>query len=208
MIGKNETSPSVFTEAGEQWVEEMVEALRNNDYDRSRELGQHKSWNFTSLHNGRVPDSHPDFGRLVKQSAGSQYLVASTHRDSQDVTKKNWPGSALRDTHPTYTVENFGKVRIYSEAVARDVDHLFCPITGWDGQDFRWVTMPLLKNISTSDGRNSDADVLRQKLKSEDQNWVIHDEEVGERNGTEFLLDYGMFWYDGQWKISESQLFD
>jgi len=208
MIQENETSPSVFTEAGEQGVEEMVEALRSSDFDKSKKLGHHKSWKSIPFQNGRVPETHPDCGQLIKQSMEPQYLLISIHEDSRDVTEKNCPGSDPRDTHPTYSVENFGKVRVYSEAVARGVGHLFAPITGWDGEDFRWVTMPALSNIQRSDGGTSKAAPLKQKLKNVDQNWMIHDEEVGEHDGNKVLLDYGMCWYDGEWIISESQLFD
>ncbi|MCU4753445.1 hypothetical protein OB919_15885 [Halobacteria archaeon AArc-curdl1] len=208
MIKENETAPNVFTDAGEQWVDVMVEALRNSDFDKSKELGHHKSWKSINFKNGMVPEAHPDFGRLIKPSEEPQYLLISTHDRSQDVTKKVSPSSVLPDDHPTYAVENFGKVRIYSEAVTRNVGHLFAPITGWDGQEFSWITMPVVSNIQRSDGGTRKADPLKDELKNEDPNWVVHDEEVGEHNGEQVLLDYGMFWYEGDWKVSESQLFD
>ena len=189
-------------------MQEMINALRNNDYKKSQELGHHQSWKSISYENGEIPEIHPDFGRLVEQSADRQYLLISTHEESFDVTKKVMSGPHPIINHPTYSVENFGKVRIYCEAVARDVNHLFAPITGWDGQEFRWITMPVLSDIQESDGGTPKADPLKNKLKSRDQNWKIHDEEVGNYNGNKLLLDYGMCWYSGNWKTLESQLFD
>lgn len=208
MIEENETSPSVFTDAGEQWVAKMSDALRSRDYDRVGELGCHKSWGTRGYGHGKVPETHPKFGRLIDPYEEPQYLLMSAHVDSQDVTEKDLPGSDPRHSNPIYRLEHFGKVRIYCEAVARNVEHLFAPITGWDGHDFRWITMPELSNIQRSDGGTSKADHLKRKLKEEDENWVIHDEEVGEYKGDEVLLDYGMFWYDGDWKVLESELLD
>jgi hypothetical protein len=189
-------------------VGKMIDALQQDQWDKSRELGHHDSWSSISYEHGRVPETHPQFGRLIKPSEDPQYLLISTHENSRDVTEKNWPGSSLRDTHPSYYIENFGKVRIYNEAVARGVEHLFAPITGWDGENFHWVTMPVLSNVQESDGGTPKADPIKKELRNEDPNWVIHDEEVGEYNGSLYLLDYGMCWYGGDWKVSESQLFD
>lgn len=208
MIEETENAPSVFTDSGEEWVTRMIETLQEGDFAESKKLGHHKTWSSISYKHGKVPESHPIFGRLVEKSAEPQYLLISTHDQSSDVTRKIEPSTAIPDDHPTYAIENFGKVRIYNEALARGVDRLFAPITGWDGQDFSWITMPLVANIQRSDGGTRKADPLKRQLYEMDSNWIIHDEEVGEYNGHKVLTDYGMCWYDGDWKVSESQLFD
>jgi len=205
MIREIESAPNVFTKSGEKWVSDLCEALRNSNYDKSKELGSHKSWSYASYSDGRVPQTHPDYGQLVRKSAQPQYMLISSHEDSQDVTEIVGENTADQRDNPNYFVENFGKVRIYCEAVARNVDHLFTPITGWDGQNFRWITMPVV-----SDHKEScrEAAPVRRKLEQIDQKWIIHDEEVGVYESKKVLVDYGMCWYGGDWKVSESQLFD
>jgi hypothetical protein len=207
MVKPNQNTPSVFTEAGEQWLNEMINALQENDYATSKQLGKHKSWKYGNYNDGKVPKNHPEFGSLIESSADPQYILIRMY-ETFDITELYTPGSDPRDTHPYYHNENFGKVRIYQEAKARGVDDFFAPITGWDGSDFHWITMPILENYQRSNGGTKKSKSIKNKLKKEDNNWVIADEEVGTYNNEKILADYGQCWYDGEWQVPESQLFD
>jgi hypothetical protein len=203
MIQEDEKAPSVFTEAGEMWLSEMVEALREGDYEKSAEIGHHESWGSINHKDGVVPNRHPEFGRLVDGVEEQQYLLISTHSESKDVTEKRGPSY-----RPSYGVENFGKVRIYNEAVARNVEEFFVPITGWDGENFRWVTTAKASTPFINTKKAQKADSIKQELEKIDDNWVIYDEEAGDYDGRSVLIDYGLCWYDGEWTVSESQIFN
>lgn len=208
-MSESERSPSIFTDVGEQWITELVETLRDGEYKTARkEYTTDDSWRFGNPRAGRVPQEHPEFGRVVREDTGPQYVIISTHGRDWDFTAVE--GELTSDPRFTrcYSIENFGKVRIYCEAKARDVDHLFVPITGWDGVDFSWITMSEASDVTRSDGGTPRADPLKEALTQSDPNWIPHDEEVGVYNGREVLLDYGMFWYDGPWKVSESQIME
>lgn len=204
-------APSIFTEAGEKWVNDLLDdfgpatGTEFGDVHDKYELDD--SWRYGDYTNGRVPETSSEYGKLVKTDE-PQYLLSAGDLigywlDKTEIRNQNNddPRADLNYAH-----ENFGRVRIHQEAHARGCGHLFAPITGWDGRHFRWVTMREVE--STFGSYNKRAIELRRQLKENSEDWVIHDEEYGEIDGQAVFLDTGMFWFYGNWKTSEAELFD
>ena len=185
----------------------MLDALKEGNYSRSAEIGPHDSWNTINKKDGVVTKKHPNYGQILQDNTPQQYLL---YRDTSliDTINSKKEFQNYSKSHFVYTADNFGQVRIYQEAVAREMDEYFVPITGWDGENFTWVTMPVISDYNRSDGGSIKSGEVTRKLKNEDNNWVIHDQEDGIYNGRRVLADYDMCWYDGQWKVSESQIMD
>jgi len=205
MIEENEKAPTVFTKSGEEWLTDLLKALRADDYNKSAEIGNHESWRSGCYKDGFVQKTHPNYGRIIKKDNDEQYLLIRDRSYLDDITEKIELNSHKGNLYH-YKADNFGQVRIYQEACARGVDDYFVPITGWDGNRFSWMTMPVVSNYQRSDGGTSKSDSLIKSLSNEDRNWVIHDEEVGTYKGKRVLTDYDMCWYDDEWIVSESQI--
>lgn len=207
MIGTDESAPDVFTKSGQKWLTDLLDALRERNYRESAEIGSHNSWSNINKNDGVVPTRHPEYGQIIQDPNPPQYLLFrdTNHIDPLNLKKEYRNYSK---THFVYHADNFGQVRIYQEAVARDMDEYFVPITGWDGEHFNWLTMPVLSDYHRSDGGSNESAEVTRELKNEDNNWVIHDQEDGIYNGRRVLSDYDMCWYDGSWKVSESQIMD
>lgn len=197
---------SPFTDDGEEWLEELVNAIRKQNFSKSAKIGHHKTWGSVDKKNGQVPKNHPEYGQLIKPGFDNQYLIISNHSDSMDPSKMRTAKYNRINEYETHSLENFGKVRVYEEAKSRGVDDLFTPITGWDSMNFRWITMPVVSDVSESDGGTRDAASIKRELRDRDEDWIVSDEEVGKYNGRKVFLDYGEFGYNGQWKVSKEQI--
>lgn len=208
----DEKAPSIFTEAGEDWINDLLDDLGpatgsefNTVHDK---YNLDNSWRYGDYTHGKVPKTSPEYGTLVKIDV-PQYLLSARDLTGYSLNKTEIRNVNNNDPRAdlNYAHENFGRVRIHQEAHARGCGHLFAPITGWDGRHFRWVTLREADNTFRS-GYDKRARRLKQKLKENSEDWVIHDEEYGEINGQPVFLDTGMFWFYGDWKVTEAELFD
>lgn len=208
----SEKAPSIFTNAGERWINNLLDEFgpaTGKEFEAIHDkYDLDKSWRSGDYTHGRIPKTSRKYGKLVTIDE-PQYLLSARDLAGYNLDKTKIRGKDNSDPRADlfYSHENFGRVRIHQEATARGCGHLFAPITGWDGRHFRWVTM---KEATTtfSSGYDKRAQELEKKLKQNSEHWVIHDEEYGEIDGRAIFLDTGMFWFYGDWEVSEAELFD
>jgi hypothetical protein len=207
----SEKAPSIFTKAGERWINNLLDEFglaTGNEFEAIHDkYDLDKSWRSRKHTHGRIPKTSRKYGKLVTINE-PQYLLSARDLTGYSLDKTKLMGGNNSDPwiDSSYSHENFGRVRIHQEANARGCGHLFAPITGWDGEHFRWVTMKEANTFSSV--CNKRVRELKKKLKQNSEHWVIHDEEYGEIDGRAIFLDTGMFWFDGGWKVSEAELFD